>query len=167
MPFDFLRNQFRNFFAGLWRYWGFTIAPTRKWQRLSAYTAVTALALRHTIHRMMIEDPIRPFDWWMLAIEVGVLVLVAYEVGMTITHQILSYGGSRPPLRRITLFRVTQSRELSTQFYKHRTLLTPGLPASCFHRPFHHVFILRSRSPRGYLSARPPLQVHLVLEETE
>lgn len=32
-------------------------------------------------------EPIRPFDWWMLAIEVGVLLLVAYEVGVTIFNQ--------------------------------------------------------------------------------
>ncbi|MGD0732968.1 MAG: hypothetical protein ABR956_17015 [Terracidiphilus sp.] len=49
---------------------------------------------------MMIEEPIRPFDWWMLAIEVGVLLLVAYEVGVTIIHQIVEYK-RRKRLRQI------------------------------------------------------------------
>lgn len=49
---------------------------------------------------MMTEEPIRPFDWWMLAIEVGVLLLVAYEVGATIFSQIQG-AKRRKSLRRI------------------------------------------------------------------
>ena len=64
------------------------MTPKRKSLRLTAYVGITLLALNHTIRRMMIEESIRPFDWWMLAIEVGVLLLVAYEVGTTVTHQI-------------------------------------------------------------------------------
>lgn len=45
-------------------------------------------------------EPIRSFDWWMLAIEVGVLLLVAYEVGVTIIHQIKE-AKRRKVLRKI------------------------------------------------------------------
>jgi hypothetical protein len=34
------------------------------------------------------SEGIRPFDWWMLGIEAAVMILVAYEVGVTIFQQI-------------------------------------------------------------------------------
>ena len=55
--------------------------------RLALYTAVTLPMFGYTLWRIMTE-PIRPFDWWMLAIEALVLLFVGYEVSVTIVHQI-------------------------------------------------------------------------------
>jgi hypothetical protein len=47
--------------------------------------AVTVLIMCNTIRQMF--EGVRPFDWLMLAVEVAVLLLVAWEIGRDIWHK--------------------------------------------------------------------------------
>jgi len=59
--------------------------------RLAIYVAITLSMLGHTLLRITTK-PIRPFDWLMLAIEVSVLLLIAYVVGATVSHDCMRRG---------------------------------------------------------------------------
>ena len=49
--------------------------------RLGVYFVVSLVVTCHTIRLVMFSE-VRPFDWIMLAVEVLVLALIAYEVGV-------------------------------------------------------------------------------------